>query len=431
MTLRPAFIAIFVASLVFAGSNAMAQEALQQLENMGGPLPPPPPTPPSSPVYEPAPEEPSPAPSYQPPPVNYYHPPVIYRPPVYYAPQPVGPSPAQIRAQQILNQAHNANQAGVAASYRGQWVAAMNDYRRALALSPNDPVIRENLRKAEDAVAVQTNNAGVAAWKRGDMAAAVADYRRALALNPANQTVKGNLQYALSVMKERQRLADARPAIVAALDAPSADPTNASPASSGGLDFMDGPNANPPAQTPPAPAADPLAAGVVVPSPVLASMKWSASFPSPDTAAATQMTQHDLDSLAAVGGKSREWLGEQLVSAAKDKAKDAGIDKAIESLPLADALKDETQWQEGLIERYKDLYQDVSNDTQNYLLGFAHVTSAAAGCLGSASTNCGGEAADVQVVANRYADQSENRWKSWVNTDIKSHLSRFFDGSNP
>jgi len=346
-----------------------------------------------------------------------YHPPIYYppRPPVYYPPPPPPPSPAQIRAQQLLNQAHNANQAGVAASFKNQWVAAMNDYRRALALSPNDPVIRQNLQKAEAAVAVQTNNVGIALQKRGDLAAAVADLRRAAALDPGNAIIKGNLQAALNSLEEQQRLAAAGQRIAPILDA-SAPATP--DAAAGGLNFMGAP-----------PAVDPIA-GAEPPVPDLASLKWSASFPSGSAAAAVDVTRSDLDKLAAAGGASRDWLGANLTQAIKDKAKDAGVDHAIEMLPLSSALKDETHWQEGMVERYKNLFQDVNKDTQNYLLGFARVTNQTAACLGSAAASCGAEAADVQVVSNRYADQSSNRWKSWVSDDMKAHLSRFFNGSS-
>ena len=84
-----------------------------------------------------------------------------------------------------------------------------------------------------------------------------------------------------------------------------------------------------------------------------------------------------------------------------------------------------------MVERYKDLFQDVSKDTHNYLLGYASVVSNAAACMGSASVSgCGAEQVNVQVLANRYANQSSDRWQSWISGDMKAHLTRFF-GTKP
>ena len=342
------------------------------------------------------------APAYRPP-IYYYHP-----PPVYVPPQPVGPSPAQIAAQQRKTAGHNANESGVAASKRHNWAAAIADFRRALQLWPDNNVIRHNL---EMALASQANIDGLAASRRGDYAAAAAAFRQALAQLPGNATIKGNLAEAQDNLNHQHQIASAKPKIAAILDAPLTTATT--PAPGNGLAFLA------------APAVDPIATGVP-PMPDLASLKWHHAFPT-DTAAVA-LSQNDLDKLAAAGTGARSWLGAKLISAAKGHAKDAAIGQTIARLPIADALKDEAHWQEGMVERYKGLYQDVSTDTKNYLLGFASVTQRAATCLGSGSTSsCGAEQADVQVLANRYGDQSSNRWKSWVSDDIKAHLSRFFD----
>ena len=189
----------------------------------------------------------------------YRGPAVQFRPPAYYVPPPVvytppPPSPEQIRAQQMLLQAHNLNEFGVAASRKGQWAAALNAYKQALALSPNDPVIRQNERVAEKALGVATNNAGVPLENSGDLAGAAEDFRRALALDPTDATISGNLARVLSELKDRQQTDAARPGVVAALDAPLAAPVDA-PSASSSLDFIAGPAADPLVRVePPSPA---------------------------------------------------------------------------------------------------------------------------------------------------------------------------------
>ena len=59
------------------------------------------------------------------------------------------------------------------------------------------------------------------------------------------------------------------------------------------------------------------------------------------------------------------------------KLKGQAVGRTIESLPISDALKGEAHWQESLIERYKSLYNDIDQDTQDYLFGFMHVTNRA------------------------------------------------------
>ncbi len=338
------------------------------------------------------------------PPVYYYRPPPVYVPP----PQTVGPSPAQIAAQQRQTAGRNVNESGVAASHRHDWAAAIADFRRALQLWPSNNVIRHNLQMA---LATQANLAGLAALRRGDYGAAVAAFRQALASLPSNATIKVNLNEALDHLNQQRQIANAKPKIAAILNAPLTQMT--APAPGNGLDFMA------------APAVDPVASGVP-PVPELASLNWHRAFPT--DGAAVALSQNDMDKLAAAGTGARNWLGARLMNAAKDQAKNAAIGQLIARLPLADALKDEAHWQEGMVERYKGLYQDVSTDSKNYLLGFAAVTTQTAACLGSGSTSsCGAQQADVQVLANRYGDQSSNRWKSWVSSDLKEHLSRFFD----
>ena len=350
-------------------------------------------------------------------PVYYYHPPTYYPPRVFAPPQPVGPTPAQLQAQQRKRAGHNANENGVAAYRKHDWGAAIADLRRALRLWPENGVIRHNLQQA---LAAQSNVAGLADFRRGDYAAAVAAFRRAHTDLPGDGTIKLNLSSALDNWNRERQLADAKPKIAAILDTPAGTPAGSADPGAG-LTFM-GVSATP--------AVDPLAAAEP-PVPDLASLHWDASFPSSAAPAAVIIAQTDLDEAAGAAAASRTWLGAKLIDAVNTKAKNAGIAQTIAALPLSNALKDEVQWQEGMVERYKDMFQDVSQDTNNYLLGYASVVSNAAACMGSASVSgCGAEQVNVQVLANRYANQSSDRWQSWISGDMKAHLTRFF-GTKP
>ncbi len=356
-------------------------------------------------------------------PVNRPRPPIYYGPPRVYTPPPVyQPSPAELRHRQ----ATALNQQGVSLFNRGKNLANKGDYRSAANLIKQAlNLFVLSLRTEHDAtvernVAFSYSGYGFAMYKQGQLNVALDYYKNAARYAPSDQKIRtdmANLENLIAgqqeAIREKQALAEARSTINSILSeqparqsAPSSPPTS--------LNFMSGSSPE----------------STVQPVPKLASLNWSASFPSQGGAAGISISQKKFDALLNSASRARNWLGDSLKTATKSQAKSAAVERAIQSLPVADALKNEAQWQEGLIERYKQLYQDLGKDTKNYLLGFEHVTSGTASCLGSASMNCDQSSLDVEKVANRYADQSENRWQSWVKTDIKSHLSTFFNGSN-
>jgi hypothetical protein len=220
----------------------------------------------------------------------------------------------------------------------------------------------------------QSNGATSANRLRGDPTESWdADFCKALLIAGQQQAAR-----------EKQALDQARSTISSILSEQPARPSApSSPPKS--LNFMSGSS--------PAPAVPPV--------PKLASLNWSASFPSQDSAAGTSISQKKFDALLNSASRARNWLGDSLETATKGQAKNAAVEHAIQALPIADALKHEALWQEGLIERYKQLYQDLGKDTKNYLLGFEHVTSGTASCLGSASMNCDQSSLDVEKAPSR------------------------------
>jgi tetratricopeptide (TPR) repeat protein len=170
------------------------------------------------------------------------------------------------------NRAHDLNEEGVRQSNNKNFSRAIDYYREALRLWPEDQVIQRNLRKAEQAL---LNEEGVKYYNNKDWAKATDYFRQALSKFPENDTVRNNLQNAEDALqqekaeKERERqeaqtAADMRKTInnMGSLfnsPAPASSGLEfsgkpATPPSSGGLDFMPATPAQPPQPAVPATA---------------------------------------------------------------------------------------------------------------------------------------------------------------------------------
>jgi tetratricopeptide (TPR) repeat protein len=110
----------------------------------------------------------------------------------YYVapPPPAGPSPAEIAAQRRRAAAYAANERGIGAVNRKEWVSAVRHYREALTHTPNDRVIQNNLNSALAAI---ENDKGIEADSVEDYARAVIAYEAAHQLDPPNRFIRINL----------------------------------------------------------------------------------------------------------------------------------------------------------------------------------------------------------------------------------------------
>lgn len=68
---------------------------------------------------------------------------------------PSGPSPVELERQRKSSEAYNLNEEGIRHWNQQDWSKAAEYFRKALALDPNRPVIRENLRRAEELLTEQ------------------------------------------------------------------------------------------------------------------------------------------------------------------------------------------------------------------------------------------------------------------------------------
>ena len=134
-----------------------------------------------------------------------------------YVPRPVQPSPQEIARQR----AYALNLEGVALSKRGNFEAALEKYRAALAHSPGDRIIHSNVLVLEAWFARQRGEHGLAVAKareahslsnhpqvraalrdalnaeglalEGDLEGQLGKFKQALAIDPSNRVIKGNI----------------------------------------------------------------------------------------------------------------------------------------------------------------------------------------------------------------------------------------------
>jgi tetratricopeptide (TPR) repeat protein len=91
--------------------------------------------------------------------------------------------------------ANGLNEKGHEQYGKGNWAAAAQFYREALKVSPNDPVIQQNLKNAEAREKARSLNLkGIAASQDLDWAAAARYFREALQATPDNPVLQRNLK---------------------------------------------------------------------------------------------------------------------------------------------------------------------------------------------------------------------------------------------
>jgi tetratricopeptide (TPR) repeat protein len=158
-------------------------------------------------------------------------------------------------------------------------------------------------------------------------------------------------------------------------------------------------------------------AAVKVPSPLLDSRAWSRSFPS-EKPAAFQLSKPGLEQLPELKQRSAAWLGDRLKEAGKEKL----VETLMEHLPFSEAINREIDRQHGLIDRYKELYEEKAKSGTEYVTGFFEIAHDWVACQGAGGGHCEATAsANLETITNKYANEEGERWKPWLREDIKSH----------
>lgn len=129
-------------------------------------------------------------------------------PPTIVTPPPAPPPPVPTTSTYTLNEQ------GIAAYRNRDWLSAIYYFKEALKLSPNDAVIRQNLKDAElqesahlfrHAQAIDLKEKGIAAFRNENWAEAISYYQEALKLFPEDATIQQNLKDAELQESTRQQ----------------------------------------------------------------------------------------------------------------------------------------------------------------------------------------------------------------------------------
>lgn len=135
------------------------------------------------------------------------------------------------------------------------------------------------------------------------------------------------------------------------------------------------------------------------------------------TQAAFQLSQSSFDKLHEAKLHAADWIADQL----KEKGKEKAIETVMENLPFSEAINREIERQHGLIERYKELYDERSKSATEYVTGFFEVAQGWVACEAGGGSGCADTASTkLEMVTNKYADQEGKRWRSWWVEDIRS-----------
>lgn len=135
-----------------------------------------------------------------------------------YPPQPSGSSPQELEQQRRQQAGHEANQKGVELYNKREWDAAVQSFKLALQNRPDDPVIRQNLKNAEEqAHRAQENerirrDAAVVNTLRSDIER-LAESLRTQSPAPDGRSTGGSQSRGLDFMQdpeERRRIEPAR-----------------------------------------------------------------------------------------------------------------------------------------------------------------------------------------------------------------------------
>ncbi|MBW2543556.1 MAG: tetratricopeptide repeat protein [Deltaproteobacteria bacterium] len=151
-----------------------------------------------------------------------------YDPSAYVAAAQLGEALGLLAAQAIQDmavaaQGYEINARGNRLAARGDFEAAISAYQQALQFVPNDPIVLQNLRRANAGLHLAR---GRAHHERNDLESALAEYREALAYDPANRTAHQFVRLAeqkQAYARVRQREAIQRAQMEAAAQALHAD----------------------------------------------------------------------------------------------------------------------------------------------------------------------------------------------------------------
>jgi hypothetical protein len=98
---------------------------------------------------------------------------------------------AQVRAEaQRMAQATQINDEGVKYSNQGNFQKALEQYEKAAAINPTDPVIQNNILSVKGTI---FNEEGIQYYTAGNYQAAAESYRKALELKPDSEVIRQNL----------------------------------------------------------------------------------------------------------------------------------------------------------------------------------------------------------------------------------------------
>lgn len=115
-------------------------------------------------------------------------------------------SAQQRAAERRMQTANGLNEKGHEQYRQGNWAAAAQFYREALKVSPNDPVIQQNLRNAEAREKARSLNLkGIAASQNLDWAAAARYFSDALQATPDDAVIQRNLKQMEDILASEER----------------------------------------------------------------------------------------------------------------------------------------------------------------------------------------------------------------------------------
>lgn len=151
-----------------------------------------------------------------------------YDPAAYAAAAQLGEALGLLAAQAIENmavaaQGYEINARGNRLAARGDFEAAISAYQQALQFVPNDPVVLQNLRRANAGLHLAR---GRAHHEQGDLERALDEYREALAYDPSNRAAHQFVRLAeqkQAYARVRQREAMQRAQMAAAAESLRAD----------------------------------------------------------------------------------------------------------------------------------------------------------------------------------------------------------------
>lgn len=126
--------------------------------------------------------------------------------------------------------------------------------------------------------------------------------------------------------------------------------------------------------------------------------------------------------LHKAGKSTSVWIEDRVkesLANLKDELKDQAVDAILDRMPISEALKHEISIQINLMKRYKELFGEMREGTQDFLVGWSKGTSEAAKCLASGRRDCSAAEIEINELSSKFGDRSSSRWQSWLQGDIE------------